>query len=544
MLRGVAHCKRIIAAEKAHPWQQQIYVNQPTCYFFCNSTASFSSSSSSSRKSSSLHNYYIRKRRKWPIQPYETQWPETFAFQLAKQSFKQSIRKSKTHLLSDLINASAAYEIDPTPQSYHFLFKILIQKRPSNCHDQLSQVLDHIEKVENFETPECIFVDLIKFYGNNNMLNDAVELFFRIPRFRCDPSVEVLNALLSVLCRNERGLTIVPRILVKSQVMNIRIEESSFAILIRALCKIGSASNALELLNHMVEEGFDVDQKVCSLMLATMCRQLNCNGCEIMGFFDDLKRLGFEPRNDDFFNVIRFLVKKGKGMDALELLKQMKMIGVKPDIMCYNMVLDGLICNKDFLIADKVFDELLVLGLAPHIYTYNVYISGLCMQEKVEDGINMLGSMKDLGCAPDLSTYSTILSALCEAGELDRVKQLVNQMRHECMQLTPHTYEILIDGFVRNGDIDGACSLLNEMLDKNFVPQSTTLDKIICCLCKTGLYFKAVELLEKVVIKDIAPGASAWKALIQGPDPTFNVERIVDLANLQLQVDDLQFLKS
>ncbi|KAH6790495.1 hypothetical protein C2S51_005501 [Perilla frutescens var. frutescens] len=219
--------------------------------------------------------------------------PEILDFQLAKKLFKQWIKKSKAHLLPDLIKAFAAYEIEPSSKSYHFLFKILIQSRPSNCHDQIMQVLHHIEKAKNFETPECIFIDLIEFYGDSKMLNDAVELFSRIPRFRCEPSVGILNALLSVLCRNERGFEIVPTILVKIQVMNIRIEESTFEILIRALCKIGNAGNALDLLNQMVEEVFDLDQKVCSLMLATMCRQLNCSGGEILGFLEDMKRLSF-----------------------------------------------------------------------------------------------------------------------------------------------------------------------------------------------------------------------------------------------------------
>ncbi|PIN01900.1 hypothetical protein CDL12_25585 [Handroanthus impetiginosus] len=443
-----------IASEKANQWQQKICANYPKNPFFCNSTALFTSSSS--RKSSSLHNYYIRKRRKWPIQPYKTQWQQSFAFQLAKQSFMQSIRKSKTHLLSDFTDSFAAYEIDPTPQSYHFLFKILIRKRPSNWDDQLREILDHIEKVENFETPECLFIDLMKFLGDNNMLNDAVELFFRIPKFRCDPSVEVFNVLVSVLCRNEKGLEIVPHILIKSQEINIRIEESSFEILIRALCRVGNVSHAFELLNHMVEEGFGVDQKICSLMLATMCRQLNCNGGEVMLFLDDLKGVGFEPRKNDFCNVIRCLVKDGKGKDALELLKQMRMSGIMPDIICYNLVLEGLINDRDFLRADKVFDELLVLGLVPDICTYNVYISSLCTQKKLDDGIKMLLSMEDLGCAPNLSTYSTVLRALCLAGELDRAKEMVNEMQQKCIQVNPRTYEILINGLTSNGDIDEA----------------------------------------------------------------------------------------
>ncbi|GFP83208.1 pentatricopeptide repeat-containing protein at2g38420 mitochondrial [Phtheirospermum japonicum] len=468
MSRGLAYCKRAITAEKAHPWRKQISsANHPICYnhFLFNSIALFSSSSS--RKSSSLHNYYIRKRRKWPIQPYKTQWPQNFAFRLAKQSFKQSIRKNKTHLLSDLINSFSAYEINPTPQSYHFLFKILIQnRRLTNCHDQIQQILDHIEKNESFETPECIFIDLIKFYGDVDMFSDAVELFMRIPRFRCEPSVEILNALLSILCINKMGLELIPQILVKSsQVMKIRVEESSFGILIKALCKIGSLSNAYDLMNQMVDEGFCVDQKVCSIMLATICRQMNCDGGVIMGFIEDLKKLGFEPKRDDFCNVIRFLVKKEASMDALGLLKQMKVNGIKPDIMCYNLVLDGLIHSGDFLSADKVFDELLVLGLTPDNYTYNVYISGLIMQKKVDDGLQILRSMEGLGCKPESSTYSTILRAMCEAGEMDRVTEVVSEMRKKCMRLNACTYKILIDGFIS----DGLCSKAVELFGEEVV---------------------------------------------------------------------------
>ena len=45
----------------------------------------------------------------------------------------------------------------------------------------------------------------------------------------------------------------------------------------------------------------------------------------------------------------------------------MKVHGIKPDIVCYTMVLKG-----DFGKADEVFDELLVLGLVPDVCTYNV----------------------------------------------------------------------------------------------------------------------------------------------------------------------------
>ncbi|GER55750.1 pentatricopeptide repeat-containing family protein [Striga asiatica] len=504
MLRLAAHCK-LILAEKAHPWRkQQITAINPIIYsFLVSSIAPFSSSSS--KKSSSLQNHYIRKRRKWPIKPFETQRHDAFALRLAKQSFKQSIRRNKIHLLSDLISSFSAYEINPNPQSYHLLFKILIQKRPPNWTDQISQILDHIEKVESFETPESIFTDLIKFYGDVRMFNDAIELFSRIPRLRCVPSVEVLNALLTVLCRDEKGLEMVPQVLVtSSEVMKIRIEESTFGVLIKALCKIGNSNNAYDLLNHMVAEGFGVDRKICSLMLATMCRQINCNGNDIIRFVDDLKKLGFEPKRDDFRNVIGFLVRKGKCMDALGLFKQMKLNRIRPDIPCYNFLLDGLIRDRDFSRADKLFDELLVLGLNPDIHTYNVYISGLIVQKKIDDGIRILNSMEDLGCKPGPSTYCSILRALCEVEEMGRVIEFLNEMRGKCMQINGDMYEILIDGFVSNGDVNGAFSFIREMFrEKFFVPRRTSLGKIVNWLCETGMCSKAMELLGEEVVKGI-----------------------------------------
>ncbi|CAA0836229.1 Pentatricopeptide repeat-containing protein -mitochondrial [Striga hermonthica] len=466
-------------------------------------------SSSSPKKSSSLQNHYIRKRRKWPIKPFETQRDEAFALRLAKLSFKQSIRRNKFHLLSDLISSFSAYEINPNPQSYHLLFKILIQKRPPNWTDQISRILDHIEKVESFETPESIFTDLIKFYGDVRRFDDAVELFSRIPRLRCNPSVELLNALLTVLCRDEKGLEVVPQVLVtSSEVMKIRIEESTFGVLIKALCKIGNSNNAYDLLNHMVAEGFGVDRKIYSLMLATMCRQINCNGNgngnDIMRFVDDLKKLGFEPKRDDFRNVISFLVRKGKCKDALGLFKQMKSNGIRPDIRCYNLLLDGLILDRDFSRADKLFDELLVFGLNPDFHTYNVYISGLIVQNKIDDGIRIFNSMEELGCKPAPSTYFSILRALCEVGEMGRAIGFVNEMRGKCMQINADMYEILIDGFVSNGDVNGALSFLRKMFrEKFFVPRRTALGKIVNWLCEIGMCSKAMELLGEEVVKGI-----------------------------------------
>lgn len=382
--------------------------------------------------------------------------------------------------------------------------------------DQITPVLHRMEHVENFETPEFIFVDLIKIYGDANMIRPAIDLFFRIPKFRCVPSVDCLNCLLSVLCRNREGIRVVPQILLKSQLMNIRVEESCFCVLIEGLCRIGKVDYAIKLLNFMISDGYSFDGTLCSLILATLCEEndSSLSSVQVMGFLDDMRKLGFFPNVVDWCNVIRFLAKKGKGMDALDALEQMKIGGIKPNVVAYTLVLDGVIEEGKFKKVDQLFDEMLLLGLVPNIHTYNVYIRGLCKQNKVEEGIDMLACMEEMGCKPNVVTYNVLLQWFCKVEKLSRAMEIVKEMGVKGVQLDSHTNGILVGGLVKVGEIDEACRLFKVILDKGLPLPSSTFDEVICALCQRGFAGEALNLLKETVGKNFAPGIRAWEALL------------------------------
>ena len=471
--------------------------------------------SCTSKKSAS---FFLRKHRKWPYSPYKARWHRIFNQQQAMQSLKQSALKppqqespNKPHLLSSLIHSFSIYDVEPAPKAFDFIFKTLV--KTSQFH-HIPSVLDHLEKVESFEPPESTFAYLIEVYGRTNKTHEAIELFYRIPKFRCVPSVYSLNTLISVLCRNSKGLKLVPEILLKSQVMNIRVEESTFQVLITALCRVRKVGFAIEMLNCMVNDGFIVNAEIYSLLLSCLCEQKDATKFEVMGFLEQLRKLGFFPGMVDYSNVIRFLVKGKRGLDALHVLNHMKSDRIKPDIFCYTMVLHGVIEDKDYLKADELFDELLVFGLVPDAYTYNVYINGLCKQNNVQAGIKMVASMEELGCKPNLITYNMLVKQLCKVGELSKAGELVREMGLKGIGLNMQTYRIMIDGLASNGKIVEACGLFEEALDKGLCTQSLMFDEIICGLCHRDLSCKALKLLEKMVGKNVSPGARAWKALL------------------------------
>ena len=51
------------------------------------------------------------------------------------------------------------------------------------------------------------------------------------------------------------------------------------------------------------------------------------------------------------------------------------------------------------------------------------------------------------------------------------------------------------------------------MLEKFFCLLYETFDEVIFGLCQKGLVCKAMELMQKIIEKNVAPGAMAWEAL-------------------------------
>lgn len=311
--------------------------------------------------------------------------------------------------------------------------------------------------------------------------------------------------------------------------MNIRAEESSFKILVMQLCRLNKVAYAIDTMKSMIDYEFSIDDEMCSCILSAFCVQGGLGNVDIVEFWEELRKLGFSPGMGDYTNVIRFLVKRGRGMDALNVLYQMKSDRVKPSIVCYNYVLRGVIAEGDFELADDLFDELLVYGLVPDVYTYNAYIDGLCKQSNVEQGLKMITCMEELGCRPNLITYNILLKALCDVGEMSRVRELVKEMEIKGMELNVQTYRILIDAMVSKGEIPEACGLVEEVLDKCFVPESLVLDNVVCDLCQRGLVCKALELLSKMISKSVSPGDGVWKALLSGSKLDFAGTTFIDL---------------
>lgn len=198
-------------------------------------------------------------------------------------------------------------------------------------------------------------------------------------------------------------------------------------------------------------------------------------------------------------NGIKFLVEGGRGKEVVSVLNQMKCDRIEPDLVCYTIILQGVIADEDYSRADKLFDELLLLGLAPDVYTYNVYINGLCKQNDIDGAVKMMACMEKLGCEANVVTYNILIKGLVKGGDMSRAKSVWEEMERDGVDRNSHTYDIMIGGFVEVDDVGYAQGLLEEAFSRNLVVKRSRTEEVICRLCDKGLMDKALELLAHLV---------------------------------------------
>uniref|UniRef100_A0A7N0ZRT9 Pentatricopeptide repeat-containing protein n=1 Tax=Kalanchoe fedtschenkoi TaxID=63787 RepID=A0A7N0ZRT9_KALFE len=477
----------------------------------------------------------LRKRRRLSL--YKAKWHETFNQRQAMECLIHRLRSSPPPphlLLHSLLKSFSLYNSHPTPNAYHFIIKTLSTSTPtSQLHRHLSPLLHHLQKSAQFPTPEYVLADVITTYAAAGLIQQAVEVFQRIPDFRCAPTAHSLNALLKAVLGRKEWSSLVPPLLLITCQMGVRIEDPTFRILAIALCKLKRPRCAIRLLNCMLSDGRALDARICSFILASLSHQTDFSSHDVMRFLDEIRGLGFVPHAAEAANVIKFLVKENKPKDALCVLNQMKADRIKPDVACYTMVLDGFKSEADYDTVEQLFDEMLVLGLVPDKCTYNVYIKGLCKQNKVEDGYKMLSRMEELGCKPDVNAYNFILGGCCKIGDICRARNIMQEMKSKGIRMDLRTHRIFLDGLVNYDEPSVAVNSLTEMLDENVTPWPLTTEKLICSLLQRGLVGEALHLFEKLVSLAVVPGTRALEAFIPSlrQRQELSEKRLLDLVN-------------
>ncbi|KAK7848589.1 pentatricopeptide repeat-containing protein [Quercus suber] len=269
--------------------------------------------------------------------------------------------------------------------------------------------------------------------------------------------------------------------------------------------------------------------------------------------------------------------------------------GIRPDVVTYTGLIDGLCKDGRATQAMGLLDLMLKKGVEPNTVTCNVIINGLCKEGRVGDAFKILEMMTKKGKKPDVVTYNTLLVGFCADGQIDEAMKLLKLMlkdenfvepdvtifnsliqrlrkaslmrlwsfakglfsKMKACGLSPMVidYNTLMASLCKEGSLGQARGLFQElrnathgpdvvsfttiidgMLGMGLAPDYMTFSSLISRLSKLGQLDEAKNVFEKIMASGFTPDTFVYDSLLKGFASMGKTKEIIDFDKWQIKV--------
>ncbi|OIW13510.1 hypothetical protein TanjilG_28546 [Lupinus angustifolius] len=330
----------------------------------------------------------------------------------------------------------------------------------------LDQIIIRLKNDPSYKITHTLFTYLIRVYGEADLPEKALKMFYTMMQFNLKPLTKHLNCILEILVSHRNYVRPAFDLFRDAHKHGVVANTRSYNVLMRAFCLNGDVSIAYMLFNKMFKRDVLPDIESYRILMQALCRRNQVNGA--VDLLEDMLNKGFVPDSLTYTTLLNSLCRKKKLREAYKLLCRMKVKGCNPDILHYNTV-----------------------------------ILGFCREGRAHDAGKVIDDMHVNGCLPNLVSYRTLVSGLCDMGMFDEAKKYMEDMLGK--GFSPHFAVIhaLVKGFCNVGRIEEACGVLTKSLEHGEAPHTDTWMNVIRMICEDEgqKISEAIDEILKIEIK-------------------------------------------
>lgn len=220
----------------------------------------------------------------------------------------------------------------------------------------------------------------------------------------------------------------------------------------------------------------------------------------------------------------------GRPEIALRLFGKMRFQGYDLDHLGYHVLMNSLIEAECFDYAETLRKEIRLRGFQSHV-THSIVMKSFCEQNDLESGEVYLRSVLESNRAEmNGPTVAILIGALCKNRQFERASLLLDELKNLGLNLMDKAYGAWINGLVKAGKLDRALEFLKDkqgvdgyvpdvfrfntliykllrenrleeaydmlvdMKEREILPNNSTMNAVLCFLCKAGLPDIAIDL--------------------------------------------------
>ncbi|CAA0392931.1 unnamed protein product [Arabidopsis thaliana] len=281
----------------------------------------------------------------------------------------------------------------------------------------------------------------------------------------------------------------------------------------------GNWEKAVELFREMQFSGAKAyDSTMVKLLQVCSNKEGFAEGRQIHGY---VLRLGLESNVSMCNSLIVMYSRNGKLELSRKVFNSMK----DRNLSSWNSILSSY--TKLGYVDDAIclLDEMEICGLKPDIVTWNSLLSGYASKGLSKDAIAVLKRMQIAGLKPSTSSISSLLQAVAEPGHLKLGKAIHGYILRNQLWYDVYVETTLIDMYIKTGYLPYARMVFDMMDAKNIVAWNSLVSGLsYACLLKD-----AEALMIRMEKEGIKPDAITWNSLASGYATLGKPEKALDV---------------
>ncbi|KAG8387305.1 hypothetical protein BUALT_Bualt02G0007500 [Buddleja alternifolia] len=282
---------------------------------------------------------------------------------------------------------------------------------------------------------------------------------------------------------------------------------SCYNALLRTLCQEKSMSDARNVY-HSLKHEFRPNLMTFNILLSGWKSPE-----EAEAFFGEMRDMGVEP-DIVSYNCLMDVYCKGREMEkAFKLMNKMRDEGIDLDVITYTSLIGGLGLMGQPDKAREVLKEMREYGCYPDVAAYNAVIRNFCIAKRLGDAYSLMEEMAGKGLIPNATTYNVIFRSLFWANNLKSSWSLYLRMKETGCLPNTQTCMFLIRLMRRQEKVDMALELWNDMVEKGFGSYILVSDVLFDLLCVLGKLEEAEKCFLQMVEKGQKPSNVSFRRI-------------------------------
>ncbi|KAJ6701190.1 PENTATRICOPEPTIDE REPEAT-CONTAINING PROTEIN [Salix koriyanagi] len=217
---------------------------------------------------------------------------------------------------------------------------------------------------------------------------------------------------------------------------------------------------------------------------------------------------------DTFKVVLRLCKVGGLADEALMVLKKMPEFNIRPDTTAYNLVIRSLCEKGDMDMAKQLMGEMGLIDLYPDMITYVSMIKGFGIVEKA---FELLAEMEKEGegCRPNVITYTSVIQSFCEQGRAKDALSVLELMEVRGCAPNRVTASAWINGVCMNGQLQDVYKFIERIVGGGSVSMGDCYSSLVVCLIKIKKVEEAEKTFRMALSSGMKPDSLACSMMIR-----------------------------